>query len=364
MNILLDNIIYSKERQGGISTVFSEFTRFAKQLPDLKIKFFEEAGALQNYCRQTLSISDNDIIKHNHYNSMILARLLPIKVEFSEPLIYHSSFYRELIGAPLHKEITTVHDFAHNYYSGFLKRHAHNYLKYSSIKRAKGIICISNHTYQDLLKFCPPKHNQKVELIHNGVSEKYYPITDDQHAPSADIGIRAINRGFILFIGSRANYKNFNFVVSLMNDLKDEKLVVVGNPLNEKEKKMFTKDALNRTTIFTGVSNEDLNYLYNKAFVLIYPSDFEGFGIPVLEAMKAGCPVIAQRRSSIPEIAGQGAMLVDHLDLNSVKDKMLLLRDKNFKSDLMDRGFEQARKFSWEKCSKATLDFYEYIYNS
>ena len=362
MNILFDNIIYSKERQGGISNVFSELTTYLQKFSDIDLKFIEELNADLNGCRQKLTIDKNQIINHITIKPLILSRLLPIPIKITDPFLYHSSYFRAIKGPKNYSEVTTIYDFVHDYYESFLKKTIHNNLKFSAIKRSAGIICISENTYKDLKRFCPPKKHQKVEIIHCGVSEDYFPILDESYIKS-NTEIYNIENGYLLFIGSRASYKNFNFLIKLIEKLTEFKLVVVGQPFSEKEKQLIGPNLLNRITLISGVNNQTLNFLYNKAFALIYPSSYEGFGIPVIESMKAGCPVIALNSSSIPEVAGDAGILLEKTEIQSFIDKIDLLKNKDFRADIIGKGLKQAKNFSWEKCNQETLAFYKEIYN-
>jgi glycosyltransferase involved in cell wall biosynthesis len=362
MKILLDNIIYSKERQGGISNVFSELTTFLQKFPEIDLKFIEEINADLNGCRQKIDIEIQQIINHKTIKPLFLSRLLPISIDLKEPFLYHSSYFRAIKGPKNYSEVTTIYDFVHDYYESFLKKTIHNNLKFGAVKRSNGIICISENTYKDLKKFCPPKKHQKVEIIHCGVSEDYFPILDESNIKS-NHKIYNLENGFLLYIGSRASYKNFNFTVKLLSELTEFKLVVVGQPFTEKEKQLIGPNLLSRITLISGVDNQTLNILYNKAYALLYPSSYEGFGIPVIEAMKAGCPVIALNSSSIPEVAGDAGILLEKTEIRPFIDKIDLLKNKDFRSDLIGKGLKQAKNFSWDKCNRETLAFYKEIYN-
>ncbi len=112
------------------------------------------------------------------------------------------------------------------------------------------------------------------------------------------------------------------------------------------------------------VSEEDLVLLYNCATVFLYPSLYEGFGMPVLEAMACGVPVITSNITSMPEIAGDAAILINPRNPEELKNSILtLLNDKKLRNDLRERGFRQAKKFSWKKMAKETLEIYESLRN-
>ena len=361
MQILLDNIIYSKEQQGGISNYWKELTVAMQHQDDFAVKFFEEQNADENSCRQTLKISPEQLIQHPKPKSLVLARLLSISANQEGPFLYHSSFYRALKSNHSFVEVTTVHDFIHNYYLGRLNRLLHNKLKYSAIRRSKGIICVSHNTYNDLKKFCPTGPHQKVEVIHCGVSDDYYPLTDNNN--KVGIPERFLANGYMLYVGSRAPYKNFNFVLSLLKEMPTQHLVVVGSPFFAEEIKPEHVDLLDRVLVLSNINNERLNELYNSADALLYPSSYEGFGIPVIEAMKAGCPVLALDRSSISEIAKGAGLLFDALDQNAFKKQMELIKvNSEFKKEIIANGIKQARKFSWKRCGEITANFYREIY--
>ena len=114
-------------------------------------------------------------------------------------------------------EVTTVYDFIHNYYLSFYKKTIHNNLKYNAIKRSKEGICISKNTYNDLQKFCPTKPNQKSEVIYVGVSDDYFPIKFFSENQLTFLKNNDIEDVFLLFIGGRTNYKNFDFVACVLN---------------------------------------------------------------------------------------------------------------------------------------------------
>ena len=105
------------------------------------------------------------------------------------------------------------------------------------------------------------------------------------------------------------------------------------------------------------VSNEKLNILYNSAYCLIYPSEYEGFGIPLLEAMRTGCPVIAVNRSSIPEVVGDSAILVEEVSIESLFSALLSVEANA--NELKNKGLAQSNKFSWGKCFSETYNLYK-----
>lgn len=362
MKILLDNIIYSNVQNGGVSNAWFELSKYLLNQTDNEIKFIQESNDYLNFHRKQLNIPENQIIS-NGKPFKLSTRILPFEYKTDEKFIYHSSYYRGLKGAKNKIEVTTIHDFTPNYYFPYLKKIIHNTLKFPALKRANGIICISKNTYSDLLKFCPPKKNQKVEVIYNGVSDDYFPLKEFIIKDKAFIKKHKIDSEFYLFVGARTNYKNFSFIVSLLNKYDEFKLVIVGGgALSINELKLFDKQSLHRLTHIISATNQELNLLYNKALALVYPSSYEGFGIPVIEAMKAGCPVIALNASSVPEIAGNAAILLDKLDYSLTNNILINLSTNDYRDEIIEKGILQSQKFSWEKCCTETHEFYKELY--
>jgi mannosyltransferase len=365
MKIILDNIIFSHVKQGGVSNYWFEMSKFMINKKTDDISFYDEKNAMLNFHRKQLIIpKDKLTVNDSSINSSIKTRLSKVKITTEDYFIYHSSYYRPLVGSKNYDEVTTIHDFTHNYYASLLKKIIHNKLKYNCIKRSKGIICISESTYADLKKFCPQNKNQKVAIIHNGVSDDYHLIDKANNLLASQyIQAHDLNRPYILFVGGRINYKNFNFVAQLLKEQKEFCLVIVGERLNSSEIKLFDKESINRVRVISNVENSQLNMLYNYAHALIYPSSYEGFGIPIIEAMKAGCPVLALRNSSIIEVSGNAGILENNLNLSGFIKGLKDLNSSNFRTEMINRGLEQSIKFSWEKCCNETYDFYNEIYN-
>lgn len=358
MKIILDNIIYSHVKQGGVSNYWYELSKHLL-LTDNEVFFYEGLNAELNFHRKLLQLPSKLIIKDkNQYLLSFSERLAKVNINENQPFLFHSSYYRSLPKNSIGKEVTTVHDFTHNFYSSILKKRVHNYLKFKSIKNASGIICISNNTYKDLLKFCPPQKNQKVAIIHNGVSKDFYKISDDDSKATTTLKFK--KNDYILFVGGRQNYKNFDFVIDLIKETSI-RLIVVGSKLSDAEKNKFG-NSIDNVEVQTNVDNFKLNILYNNALALLYPSSYEGFGIPVIEAMKAGCPIIGLNKSSIPEISGSAALLLDDLNISKTKDFLKRLELASERAQIIENGLEQANKFSWEKCCSETASFYKEIY--
>lgn len=224
--------------------------------------------------------------------------------------------------------------------------------KKNAIKNADVIICISENTKSDLLRFYPEVAKKEIHVIYNGVSDDYYQIAQ-------------IEKDFtylnFLFVGSRVFYKNFKFCIDWLNTLDSSVLHIVGGALSKWEQKYLDVKLPGRYVYHGMINNHKLNELYNKSTCLLYPSLYEGFGIPVLEAMRAGCPVIALNCSSLPEVCGSAGVLVDNLsfnDFNTALNTVLTNRE-----ELIRRGVLQASSFSWDRCYNQVKIIYKRLGN-
>ena len=179
----------------------------------------------------------------------------------------------------------------------------------------------------------------------------------------------SITGSFILFVGNISPRKNILALLQAFNKLKKRgikhKLVIAGKKDQRYEQVLKTLNELNLggEVIFTGyVPEEDLPKLYNAADLFVYPSLYEGFGLPILEAMACGTPVVASNVSSLPEVAGDAGLLVNPQDVDALTNAMYkVLTDDKLKESLIDKGLERAKFFSWEKTARETLEVYKEV---
>jgi mannosyltransferase len=352
MNIVLDNIIFSLQKSGGISVVWSEMVKRLLLKSD-NLSFLEYNKSMNNIFRQKLSIEGCEILSANYPIFQVQRYLNPV-INNKNPFLFHSSYYRVSKNKKA-INFTTVHDFTYEYFVPGLKKQIHSMQKRIAIQNSDYIICISENTKKDLLKFIPNVDSSKIFVIHNGVSDDFYPLP-----PNTSYKLPFKKYDYLLFVGSRVSYKNFDLVLDVVSHT-DFNLIIVGAPLTEKEKSYMNKKKINETKYqcLSNITNQELNILYNYAFSLIYPSSYEGFGLPVLEAQKAGCPVVAYNNSSIPEIIGLERMLVDNLTFDSFISKLDVLSQKENREVIIKEGLINSNKYTWDDTFNKLYSLYQ-----
>lgn len=342
MKIVFDNIIYSLQQAGGISVVWTHLIKRVMEKWD-SLSFIEYNGE-NNIERESITIPA-DIIDIRSEKFIKFKRYLNPKVNSSEPFIFHSSYFR-ICSNPLAINVTTVHDFTYELFvKNPIKRWAHCKQKHRAIRKADIVVCISENTRKDLFRILPDVPPQKVHVIYNGVDDTFRQLNNHNTEP------------YILFLGRRDFYKNFDKIIEPISKSGME-LHIVGSPLNKQEKSLIKR--YNCTCKHHGfVSGEELNALYNHAFCLLYPSEYEGFGLPILEAQKSGCPVIALNGSSITEIIGDETLLLQTTTIEEITKKIQLLKDPTTRQEIICRGFENAKQYSWDKMANNYISLYK-----
>ncbi len=339
MHLVVDGIIYSLQQHGGISVYFNQL------LERLKQRDISATVALEYPTIQAIAPVSDGSIGYLQLRSRFLERFRDCRLP--QPAIFHSSYYRRpaIRNCPT---VVTVHDFIYERFTHGPKRLVHSLHKRASINAAQAIICISEATRADLLHFVGVKADQAVYVIPNGVSDTYHPL------PSRPQGAT-----YILFVGERRGYKNFQLVAKALEFLPDLQLICVGGGLFRKQEiSSWPKRVSGRIRHAGFVSDSDLNVLYNEALCLAYPSSYEGFGIPVLEAMKAGCPVVSTDCMAVREIGGRALTIAEVPEPKAIAEAISKLAVNIYRRSVVDAGMEIARQYSWQRTHDRTIDVY------
>lgn len=350
--IWLDNCAFCGPITGGISTVWYEL--LIRLMSDNKFELnFIDVYTKGNKHRELLHFDNYKTISDPLFP---LSQYLPFHIKEKEKFIFHSPYYR-YCPTPNAINITTVHDFTYELYRGGLAKTLHCFHKYRSIRHSDYIVCISENTKKDLLFFLPDIDESKIRIVYNGVSEDYKVLDRTTMQPQLPFPPGS----YLVFIGGRGSYKNFDFVKKHIGTTKYN-LVIVGNKLSEEEKEDLKNYLPENRFASTGfLANDALNVIYNYAAALVYPSSYEGFGIPVIEAQKAGCPVIAYNASSIPEVIGETPLLMNELTKEEFERVISVLDKNNSKDIIVSEGIRNSKRFSWDKMFSAYMDIYEEI---
>lgn len=279
---------------------------------------------------------------------------------FNAPLFYNG------------KSIVTIHDLTLSFYPGRKKRSIIHRLGYhlifrSTVHKAKKVITISENSKKDLMKLVGTAE-EKIQIIYQGVGSEFKKMPANEVQKS--LNTLKIKDPFFLYTGVWRSHKNIPNMIKAFNKIKKHpecknlKLVMTGNenPLYPEIKETIQECSLVNDVIFTGlVPEKDLLALYNAAEIYIFPSFYEGFGLPPLEAMACGTPVAASKTSSIPEIAGKdNAVFFDPENYEEMAKKIYTLyKDKELQQKLIKRGFERIKKFDWKKTANETLNLYK-----
>jgi glycosyltransferase involved in cell wall biosynthesis len=364
MRIAYDYQAFSLQSYGGISRYF---TCLAQGLIDLQQQVQVFAPLHRNRYVGALPsgvVNGREFIKFPPqskglfaiYNQVVTRK----KITNWQPNIVHETYYSRFGSAPKNCPIViTVHDMIHELYKdNFSKKDETIAIKKIAIERADHVICISENTKNDLLRLYDIATN-KITVVYHGFDQ--FAKADQNHD---DISIS--DKPFLLYVGGRWGYKNFSgFIKAVASSKKlmsDFDIISFGvskfckSELSLIEALGFAKNQVRH------VSGNDvlLGKFYRAARAFVYPSLYEGFGIPPLEAMAHHCPVISSNSSSMPEVIGSAAEFFNpssHEDMRNAIEAVVYCESRI--DDLKKRGIERLDHFSWDKCTYQTLNVYQ-----
>ena len=359
--IFFDHQIFTKQKIGGISNYFFNLGIEMIKM-NLDIKFFSPLHR-NKYLLQ--------IPKKNRFGSYV--NFLPGRINNSIDLInfhiskkyldknsydlIHQTYYSKKILSKLPK-ILTVFDLISEKYPNYFKNFKDlREEKKFSIENSQHLICISETTKNDLIEYfgVDPK-KITVTLLASNLSNDLIEIKNK------------MLKNFILFIGNRRGYKNFDGFIEAFSKSnlikKNFKIMIVGGEkFGNEDFEILKKNEM--TLDHIQIANEkkmSLSYIYSNVALMVYPSLYEGFGLPILEAMACGCPVLSSNGGSLQEVGGKNIEYFDPLDTDDMSFKFdkILSSNTNLKNQIA-HGYKQSQKFSWEKCAKETIQVYQNI---
>jgi glycosyltransferase involved in cell wall biosynthesis len=365
MRILYDHQCFTNDKIGGISKYFYKLMDHYSNDHDLEIdvagKYSNNLYALQLNGKMNFSkfFPDQDFKGQRRILKILNKRQAVGQLKKGRYDIFHPTYYNpyflDHVGDK--KIVLTVHDMIYEIFGMKERYSSYSMLeaKKELIRRSDKVIAISESTKRDIIKFIPVP-SEKIEVIYHGVDRerKKYP-EDFMKLPTAR---------FFLFVGKREGYKNFPFMVDSITPLLRESgaglICVGGGPFSKDEAAQIEKLNIKKQVYsFPSLSDDQLNFLYQRAAALIYPSLYEGFGMPILEAARNGCPVICSNSSSLPEVGGEAVLYFNAGDsdglLKSAED---VLYEPALRDQLVQKGLARANEFSWYRTFEQTKNLY------
>jgi glycosyltransferase involved in cell wall biosynthesis len=372
-NIIYDHQVFAMQEYGGVSRYF-----------------YELCSRLERVTHQAMAARIVAPIHVNHYLPNLPARQLVSSVKMkrypgswrvlkplnhyltknhfikhqakNKPDIVHETFYSLKTSTPKHcPSVITVYDMLYEKFPQYVGKYD-NLLKARkmAIQRADRVICISESTKKELIQYLDIPES-KISMIHLG-----FEMIDQEQSILNKNNARAHHktRPYLLHVGYRAGYKNFDALLqayassTLLHSAFD--LVTFGpNPLTTSERHLISQLGLGgKVRYATGDDGELIQY-YKHASAFVYPSLHEGFGIPLLEAMQFGCPVVCSKTTSIPEVAGAAAHYFDPSSLSSIRQALEeIITSPSLRQEKISLGLARIKHFSWDTCASQTAAVY------
>lgn len=348
------------QKYGGISRYFYEIISRIARMPDVNASLFQ-GFHINNYrfekershFRSFFGVSGPRIPKTGKVLTAVNQSLFRRFAARNAPDVYHTTYYEDPVRALRAKRVVTVHDMIHEIFpADFPGRDRTAEHKRIAVERADQIIAVSESTKRDLIRILhtPP---EKIRVIYHGNSLR---SSGGEDVP--------VTGPYVLFVGSRSIYKNFDRLIQAFarseRMKRDFQLVCFGGPpFRSQDLQRVEELRLHGRVLQLSGSDATLATLYKHALFFVYPSLYEGFGLPILEAMYYGCPVLCSNNSSLPEVAGDAARLFNPEVVECITDAM---EDIAYNSEkrlaLAERGPKQEAKFSWDRCAQETAATY------
>jgi len=367
MNILYDYQIFELQKYGGISRYFVELAENYNDDMDMHIyissKISNNEYLINSKIKRNWVLPAKYIIKKRHYIESKVNRLynrfklITGSIDIYHPTYYDPSFLKYIGNTPF---VLTIHDMIHEKFSDMFSPEDHTSIhKKLLAERADRIIAISENTKQDIIDILGVE-SSKIDVVYHGSS--IMPVVDTAK-------LEGIPTKYILFVGNRTLYKNFNRFIKAISSLlyDDNDLYVVcagGGVFSENEKNILSELDIDEKVHQYNIDDKTLSQLYKQALLFVFPSMYEGFGIPILEAFECDCPLVCSNTSSLPEVAGDAAAYFDPMNDASIFTTVsAVMHNSELRKQLVQNGRERLKIFSWNKTAQETKKVYSEILN-
>jgi len=362
IKILIDPYIFNIQKKGGISKYYTELYRFFRKDKSTRVilpLIYSENIYLQFYnykvnILQKINFKGITRVKliFNFLNILLTKLLLSYKkIDLFIPTYYSDHYFNYEGKVPY---VLTVYDMIHELMPQYFKNINIVHNKKKLIEGSSRIIAISNSTKNDIISIYPNINPDKIHVIY---------LAQSIIEPNNYFTYNLKNSKFIIFVGDRAGYKNFNWFIASVSDWlisNNYNLICLGGNIFTSDEKNLLKDHnLLEMVEQYSFKDDEVYFFYSKALAFVFPSEYEGFGLPILESMHYKCPVILPFSSSFPEVAGDAGIyyqLNDKISLLVCLNK--ILENPNLRENFIFKGVHQSSKFSWEQTATQTIKVY------
>jgi glycosyltransferase involved in cell wall biosynthesis len=366
MRILYDHQVFSLQDTGGISRYHYELTRSLQAFEEVRIEVLMGSNAsvfpfvtLRDARTKVMTWKTLTKAGYARYviNEVVCSLVAPLRGVFD---VYHPTLNRIMPAVRGQRIVMTQHDCTHERFPHlFRNTDAFMRAKRQILRRADAIVCVSESSRRDLLHFYD-LDEKKTYVIYHGFS----PLVPTPLSPVDEPRSATSGSPYLLYVGSRTEYKNFMLLLeafALSGLAEDYRLVAVGGGAGsaEEEARISKFGVAGRVSLIPRADDQTLADLYRNASLFVYPSMYEGFGFPPLEAMSLGCPVLANRTSSLPEICGEAAFYFQSQDAAELSAALMAtLQDTAGLGEKRKLGYEQVRLYDWSRTARRTLEVY------
>ena len=371
MRIVYDHQIFSMQEYGGISRYYYELAMRMTQYDGHLVRILCPLYVNKYLIKIDPTILAGRYVPHiplTSYSSRLFqygvearkcfnASIVKRMLSKACPDIVHETFYsKDKLSSSKVKTVITVYDMIHE---KFRSNYSHNdrtsNLKATAINRADSVICISESTRKDLIEMLSIAPS-KTSVVHLG-----YSLTSNMTTCKR----RIISKPYLLFVGGRFGYKNFNrllhaYATSPKLSIDFNLVCMGGGNIGRSERQELERLGINKKKIrFMSGPDEVLANLYNYASAFVFPSLYEGFGIPALEAMDHRCPIVCSNTAALSEVVGDAAEFFDPYDIDCIRTAIEnVVYSSQRSKELIDLGLKRLGLFSWDKCAQETHQIY------